>query len=367
MAAKAQLSVETEVRLGYDINPFLIAGTDLASPYARVSVNPQVKKADGQGQITLGGHYDRTEYFKRYGGTDEYGGELAAQRRVTPKLAVYGSLSYDSEVIGLGDDDVTGQPADAIDVNLIGLRRRAETYRASGGLEYQVSSKDSITANGGYTVTRYGGGPAGSDTDSYGGSLGWKHAISSRTKIGVRGSVYRIDYDTPGLSTLIMQPTVTFSTQFSAAWKLDLSLGMSFSDLSVPFAGGDSKQTGFAANAQLCHTGAKDYFCLFGDRSVNASGIGDTVERTQIGVNYRRSLSERVGFTWNGSYARSASQSNIVGTRQYVSGRAGLDWKVSPVVTLGASGKYRDVYGQGVPIKADIGGDVYATVRLPGR
>ena len=51
-------------------------------------------------------------------------------------------------------------------------------------------------------------------------------------------------------------------------------------------------------------------------------------------------------------------------SRQYASGRAGLDWKISPVITLGAEGRYRDIYG-GPPVKADIGGDVYATVKLP--
>ena len=362
-AAPARLTVDTEVRLGYDTNPFLSGGDDLASPYGRVSVNPRLTKADAQGQITLDGHYEHSQYFQNYGGTDEYGGELAAQRRLSSKFSVYGSLRYDSEVIGLGDDQVTGQPTDAIDVNLIGLRQRADTYTASGGFEYQISSKDTVTANAGYTATRYGGG-TGSDTDNVGGSIGWKHAISSRSKIGIRGSVYRIDYDTPGLSTLIMQPTVTFSQTLSATWNLDLSLGVSFSDLSVPAPLVDSRKTGLAASAQLCHTGAKDYFCMFADRSVSASGVGGTVERTQVGVSYRRSLSEHVGFTWTGNYARSTSQVAAVGTRQYASGRAGLDWKISPVITLGAEGRYRDIYG-GPPVKADIGGDVYATVKLP--
>ena len=364
IAGPARLTVETQVRLGYDMNPFLSTGSDLASPYAEVSVNPRLTKADAKGQIILDGHYDRTEYFKRYGGSDEYGGELSAQRRITPKLSVYGSLRYDSEVIGQGDDQITGQPTDAIDVNLIGLRRRADTYSASGGWEYQASSKDTITANAGYTQTRYDSGPPGSDTNNIGGSLGWKHAINSRSKIGIRGSVYRIDYDSPGLSTLIMQPTVTFSTQLASTWKLDLSLGVSFSDLVIPGPGNDRTTRGLAASVELCHTGAKDYFCTFADRSVSASGIGGTVERTQVGVSYRRSLSERVGVTWNGSYARSTSQLNTIGTRQYVSGRAGVDWKLSPVVTLGAEALYRDVYG-GPPVKTDLGGSLYATVRLP--
>lgn len=364
LAGPAKLTVETQVRLGYDINPFLSTGTDLASPYAEVSVNPRLTKADAKGQIILDGHYDRTEYFKHYGGSDEYGAELSGQRRVTPKLSVYGSLSYDSEVIGQGDDQIAGQPPAGIDVNLIGLRRRADTYAASGGWEYQASSKDTITANAGYSETRYDGGPAGSDTNNIGGSLGWKHAINSRSKVGLRGSVYRIDYDMPGLSTLIMQPTVTFSTQLTSTWKLDLSLGVSFSNLIIPGPGNDRTTRGLAASLDLCHTGARDYFCAFLDRSVSASGIGGTVERTQVSVSYRRSLSERAGFTWNGSYARSSSQLNTVGTRQYVSGRAGLDWKLSPIVTLGAEGLYRDVYG-GPPVKADLGGSLYATVRLP--
>jgi hypothetical protein len=365
--AKAEFSVDTEVRLGYDLNPFLTAGDDLASPLVKASVNPRLTQTDAQGKTTLDGYYDRTEYLKHYGGTDEYGAELATQRRITPKFSVYASLRYDSEVIGFGDDEVTGQPTDAVDVNLIGLRRRADTYTASGGWEYQATPKDTISANGGYTMTRYANAPAGNDTDNIGGSLAWKHAIDGRTKIGLRGSVYRIDYDTPGLSTLIMQPTVTFSTLLSATWKLDLSLGVSFSDLSVPAPRTDSKKTGLSASAQLCHTGAKDHFCLVGDRSVSASGVGGTVERDQIGVTYRRSLDERLAFNWNGTYARSKSQLGSIGTRHYVSGRAGLDWRVARNISIGAEGRYRDIYGQGVPVKADLGGDVYAKIQLQGR
>lgn len=365
MAAPADLAIDTEVRLGYDVNPFLSTGNDVSAPFVKASIHPKLTKADGQGQVTVDGYYDRTEYLKNYGGVGEYGGQLAVQRRLTPKLSLFAALSYDSEVVGLGDDQVTGQPADSIDVNLIGTRRRSDTFSANGGWEYQASSKDTITASGGYSKIVYDG-PG--DSSNIGGTLGWKHAISARTKIGLRGSVYRIDYDQPGLSTMIMQPTVTFSTQLSATWNLDLSLGMSFSDLSVPAAlGGDRNAKGLAGTAQLCHTGTRDNLCVFGDRSVSASGVGGTTEQTQIGVNYRRSLAERLGFTWNGSYAHSKSQLATVGTRQYVSGRAGLDWAVSPTIKIGAEGRYRDVFGQGAPVKADIGGDVYAKIQFLGR
>lgn len=365
-AGKAKFSIETNYKLGYDTNPFLSAGTDLSATYVETSIAPKLSKQSEKGEIALSGHFDRTAYLERYGKADNYGAALEAQHRVTPKLNTFAALRYDSEIIGQGDDRVTGNPIDNPDVNLIGLRRRAETYRASAGFQYQVNPKDTISVDGGYTATRYNG-PAGNDSDNYGGRVGWQHAISSRSKIGVSGSIYKIEYDTPGLSTLIMQPAVTFSSQLSATWTVDASLGMSFSDLSLPAPFADRRTKGLSGSIELCHTGIKDYFCFYGDRSVSASGAGGTVEQTQFGVNYRRSLTERMGVFWNGSYARSKSQSVLIGDRTFVSGRGGFDWRVFRGITIGAEGRYRDVYGSGVPIKADIGGDVFARVQLTGR
>lgn len=371
LSATTKLTVETNYRLGYDTNPFLSAGSDLSATYVETGIAPKLVRQSEKGQVSLSGHFDRTAYLEKYGKADRYGGELAAQQQVTPKLSVFAALRYDSGIIGQGNDNVTGNPADNPDVNLIGLRRRADTYSASGGFQYQVGPKDTVSVDGGYTANRYRNGPPGNDSDNYGGRVGWQHAVSPRSKIGISGSVYKIDYDTPGLSTLIMQPSVTFSSQLSQSWTVDASLGVSFSDLSLPFtvvgAPRSANSTGLSGSLELCHTGAKDHFCFYGDRSVSASGAGGTVEQTQLGVNYRRALTERVGFTWTGSYSRSKSQAGGLGTRQFVTGVAGLDWRVLRGLTIGAEGRYRDVYGQGFPVKADIGGEVFARLQLTGR
>lgn len=365
--AKATLSVETDYRLGYDANPFLSAGSDVSATYIETSVAPRLTIQSAKGQTTASGHFDRTGYLRNYGKNDAYGAELETQQRVTTKLTVFGALRYDSEVIGQGRDDVTGDPIDAPDVNLIGLRRRSNTYAASGGWQYQATPKDVISADGGYTATRFANGPGGADSDNYGGRIGWKHAINAKTKVGISGSVYRIEYDTAGLSTLIMQPQVTFSTVLSPTWTVDASLGMSFSRLNLPGIAPSVSTQGLAGSLQLCHTGRRTNLCLVADRSVSASGAGSTVERTQIGVNYRHALNERTTFLWNGSYSRSEGQAGLLGTRQFVSGRGGLEYQLQRGLKIGAEGYYRDIYGQGFPVKADIGGDIYATIQLVKR
>lgn len=365
LAEPARLTVEGTVRLGYDLNPFLSAGTDLASPYVEASIEPRLTKRTEKGELSVSGYFDRTEYLQNYGNSNEYGAEFSAKQRLNAKLTVFAGLKYDSEVIGQADDLVTGVPIDDTDINLIGQRRRADTYRASGGFQYQAGPKDIITADSGYTATRYGTA-GGADSNNYGGRIGWKHSISERSKIGVSTSVYKIEYDTPGMSTMIIQPNVTFTSKLSPTWTLDASLGVSFSDLSRPGILPDSKSKGLSGSLELCHAGTRDYFCLYANRSVSASGAGGTQERTQVGVNYNRKLTDKIGFTWNGSYARSQSQVGTLGTRQYVSGRAGLDWKMARNIKLGAAGRYRDVFG-GPSVKADLGGELYATVELPSR
>lgn len=366
LAAPAQVSVETTARLGYDMNPFLTSGNDVASPYAEVSVSPSIRKRTEKGEVALTGHYDRTEYFERYGTSDQYGAGAELQQRLTPKLNIFAALRYDSAVVGQNDDAVSGAPIDNTDVNLIGQRRRSDTYSASGGYQYQLTPKDMISADGGYTATRYRNGPGGNDSTNVGGRIAWTHAINERTKIGISGSAYRIDYDTPGLLSMVMQPAVTFSTELSATWHFDASLGVSFSRLWLPAPLADDRTKGFSGTVNLCHKSPTDNFCLYGDRSVSASGIGGTTVRSQLGFNYRRKMTEKVGFTAGGSYSRSESQANLVSTREYVSARAGLDWQVSRRLKLGSEGRYRDVFGQPGAVKSDIGGEIYATLALPG-
>ena len=111
-AAPAEFSIQTDVRLGYDMNPFLSPGSGLDSGYAGVVVSPKVSQRSEQGEYSVSGYFDGTKYFKQYGHSNQYGGEAEFQRRLTPKLRVTGSLRYDSEVIGQGgsSSDVTGPP-----------------------------------------------------------------------------------------------------------------------------------------------------------------------------------------------------------------------------------------------------------------
>ena len=37
------------------------------------------------------------------------------------------------------------------------------------------------------------------------------------------------------------------------------------------------------------------------------------------------------------------------------------------IISIGAEGRYRDIFGQGFPVKDDLGGDIYAKIQLQGR
>jgi hypothetical protein len=353
-AGPIDFTLDGSVRLGYDANPFLSAGSDTSTGYVQASIEPKLTQRNATGEVSLSGHFDRTEYLRNYGHNNNYGAEFEAKQRVSAKLNLFAGLRYDSEVIGQGDDAVTGGVPD-IDVNLIGLRRRAETFAASGGFQYQPTSKDTISVSGGTTAIRYGNGPDGNDSTNIGGSVGWQHAINGKTKFGVRSSLYRIDYDTPGLSTLIMQPEVTFTTALTATWTIEAGLGVSFSRLTLPGGGNDINTNGLSGSLQACHKGVKDNLCIYGERTVSASGAGGTAVRTQGGINYRHAINPRLNFLANATYARSKSQAGFLDTRDYVSGSAGLEWQASKRLRLGAQGRYRDVYGQG---------EIYATMAL---
>ena len=375
MAANVKAKVETSVRLGYSSNPFLSTGTDLASGSVTGSIDPSLTWVTEKGSVVLSGNYDRTEYFRNYTGVSGYGGGLDFKQKLSPKLDVYGGLRYDSRIIGQSDNSLAGTPGslpvDDTDVNLIGTRQRSNTLQASAGYSWQVSPRDTITGNAAATLSRYPNRPVGSDSDNFGGTIGYQRAISEKTKVGVSGTVYHISYDTPGLDTLVMQPNVTFSTSFSEAWTFDASLGISFSQLHLPGGGNDVENTGWAGSADLCHRGRLNNFCLSASRQVSASGFGGTVTRDQLAFNMHQQLTERLGFNGGGSFAQSDSQAFSIVKRRFVSAQGGLDYKLFPNVVVGADARYRDVFGNRifpggrVNTKADIGGEVSATLILP--
>jgi len=353
------------VRLGYDANPFLQSGNDLASGYGAVSIRPKLSAATAKGEVALSGHYDRTEYFKNYDASNQYGAALEAQHAVSQKLNVFAALRYDHDVIGQDDNVVSAVPIDNTDINLLGSRAQVNTYAASAGFGLKVSPKDTVNVDGGYTATRYENGLRGSDNDNYGGRVAYQRAISPKTKIGVSGSVYKIDYDTPGLSTLVMQPSVTFSTELSPKWHFEGSLGISFSTIYLPI-GPDRKDSGIAGDATLCHTGSRNKLCIFASRSVSGSGFGGSTRRSQAGVDFSQRLSEKLTLIAGGSYARSSSLGSTLPLREYVSAHVGLSDRIARNLTVGVRAQYRDVFGTSLPVGADYGGELYATLALPG-
>ena len=375
MAANVKAKVETSVRLGYSTNPFLSAGNNLSSGSVTGSIDPSLTWVTEKGSVVLSGTYDRTEYLRNYAGVSGYGGGLDVKQKLSPTLDVFGALRYDSRIIGQNDLSLAGAPGtlpiDNTDVNLIGTRQRSNTLQASAGYNWQVSPRDTITGNAAATLTRYPNRAPGSDSDNYGGTIGYQRAISEKTKVGVSGTVYHISYDTPGLDTLVMQPNVTFSTQFSEAWSFDASLGISFTDLKQPGPGNDQRNTGWAGTADLCHRGRLNNFCFSASRQVSASGFGGTVTRDQLAFNMHQQLTERLGFNGSGSFAQSDSQFAAIGRRRFVTAQGGLDYKLFPNVVVGADAHYRDVFGNRTilgtnqNIKADIGGEVSATLILP--
>lgn len=257
-------------------------------------------------------------------------------------------------------------PVDQTDVNLIGQRQRSNTYSAQAGFSYKLSPKDELTASGGATLTRFPHRPPGSASDDYGGQFTYLHAISERTKIGLTGSIYKIVYDLPGLSTLVMQPGVTFSTKLSQAWTLDATLGVSFSQVKQPTVAATPTSKGLAGSINLCHKGSLNNFCFYGSRSVSSSGFGGSTQRNQFSFQFDQKLTETLSATGNATYAQTKSQVGALGKREYVSAQAGLQKRVTRRLKVGIDGRYRDVFGAGPPIKADLGGEVNATLSLPG-
>jgi hypothetical protein len=369
MAAKIKASIETTVRLGYDINPFLQQGSDLGSGVVRAEVQPMLSYRTETTQAQLTGNYERSEYQRLYSHADEYGATLDVRKRVSPALNVFATLRYDSSIIGQGDslanNAVGTPPVDNTDVNLIGQRQRSNLYSAQAGGSYKLSPRDEFSLDGGATLTRFPGRPAGSASNDYNGRLAYTHAISPRTKIGFSETVTKIVYDVAGLNTFVVEPSVTFSTKLSSTWTFDATAGVSISTVAQPGVSGRHKSTSWAGSADLCHVGSRNDFCFYASRTVSSSGIGSSTVRSQAAFQFNQRITERLSGHANASFAQTTSQIAALGKREYLSAGVGLSQKLTRRLSIGIDGRYRDVF-DGPAVKADLGGEVSATLALPG-
>lgn len=297
-AQDTQLSVSAQAQGGYATNPFLIRGDDTGSAYVDLSIRPQVVQSDELGQVSASASYNRTEYLRRFDGTDSYGAEASGQRKLSELITGRANVAYYSSILGQGGlgiptvVDPTLPPGPALpDVTVLGLRRRQELLTAGLGAGWQFSPRDSGATDISMSRVDYGGGDdLLTSSRSISATASYTRTLSSRTSVGLRGSGSWTEFGRSGYNGAYYSAELTYQRQLNETMKLDLAAGLLFirSDTNL----GQTNSTGFSGSATLCDTRQRQTLCVRAYSSAQPTGFGDVSKSYGGSVNYSYRINE---------------------------------------------------------------------------
>ncbi|MGH6782110.1 MAG: hypothetical protein ACREB5_08400, partial [Sphingomonadaceae bacterium] len=374
-AQEITASVDLSAGAGYTTNPFLeepANGEDTDSGFIEGSIRPNLAVTDDRGRTDFSAHYRRTEYFRRYSGSNAYGVSARGQRKLNERIDVRALLAFDSSIVGAADPDgdlIDPGVPQAPDNDLIGQRQRRNALNASVGATWRPNARDSWSADLDANKTNYPGRGRGigtNDYTSYGGRIGYSRALSETSSIGATLGYTEVDYDGIGRDSRIITPQITYATRFAGGWSVDASLGVSLTRREL--LTGNDNSTALAGQLKLCKEGVRSNMCIGGSRSSEASGFGGVRTDTDVYASYSYRLTERSTLSARASYSTNDDGSLPTSSgRDYFSGTVDYSHQLTERLRLTAGAAYRDAYGRGLSPDADISGRIGLAYTLGDR
>ncbi|MDX3883424.1 MULTISPECIES: hypothetical protein [Sphingomonas] len=364
-AARAEITgkVDVSASAGYASNPFLNDVGDKDSGFVEGAIRPSLAITGARGRTDITTYYRRTEYFRRYNDSNAYGGSVRATRQLSEKIDARALLSFDSSIVGADDPDgdlVDPELPENPDIGLIGARQRRHMLNGSAGLTYRPNARDSWSADFRATKSDYPDNSrlpieVGQDYVSYGGTLGYSHAISETSSLGASVTYTEVDYEAAGRDSRIISPQLTYSRRFGGGWTLAAGAGVSFTQRKL--LTGNDNSTAFTGNIEVCREGSRGNLCIGGSRSTTATGFGGVRNETEGHLTHSYKLSERSSLSSRISYSRNGNAAlPTSGSRDYLTVSTLYSRSLNERLRVTAYVGYRDIYRSTVSPPADISG-----------
>ncbi|MGK6321937.1 hypothetical protein ACMGDM_02500 [Sphingomonas sp. DT-51] len=369
-AQTTRLIVDGQAGVGYSSNPFLVNDDGAGSAFTELSISPQLVRFDEKGEAALSAYYRRTDYFTRYDSADSYGVEARARRQLTETFNAHAVVSYDSSIIGQSSYGLVGVldpslPPDlgTPDIALLGLRQRQKSLTAAIGADLRISQRDTI--NGEVRASRISYGDSGLLTSSTtkSATLGWSHAVSARTSVGLQGSGSWSNFDRDRTSGSFYQPQVTLTHQFSESVSLSAAVGALFITSRTPL--GTTHSTGISGNIFACKAGQRSNICARAYSDAQPTGFGDVSKRQGAGIDYSYQLRENDVLRASADYSRVQETSNLLQARNasFINAGASYEHGFSRRLFGGVAGGYRRATGGGQDWPSDVNVKVFVRAR----
>lgn len=390
-AADAQsqsVMVDVVGGVGYATNPFLVDDGSTASATSELSILPRYSIVDERGQFAIEASYRRTQYLRRYGGSDAYGVRASATRRLSEKLDGEAFASFDSSILGeqarrrIIDapvpvvDGVAPAPLpefsglvltspDLIsDIGLVGLRQRQNQLNAGAGLTYALSQLDQVSGQVVFNRVSYGGDLPLANFRTYAGSIAYRRALSELTQAGGRLIVQATDYDVMGFSNRIYQPQATIDSKLSPLWSLSAALGAQFISSTTP--AGTRRATGISGSVAANRTDERSALMIRVSRDAVGSGLGGVTRIIGAFVDHSFRLNETDAIRWSASVSNSRQMDSAFrnGSFSLASINGSYNRRLSERIEGGASIGFRNTFGRIGGRSGDLAGQLFIRARL---
>jgi len=338
----AEAEATTNPYLDQDSNDWVGAGT--------VEVRPWLVSETGTDRVDLEAFARGRAFTSSFEFEDSFGGSLRASHRASPRTSFYGQAALISTSArsnfnrfsrggvggggGFGFDPLEptdpatpvlpsdpgigagggglGPPAlpPLDDITIIGLQGRSTTLAIGAGMNRQIDTRSSLSANVDYNRLWVTGGQI-SGYENVNLGLSYSRRLSERTTGGFSVTAGQSRYDEAFPKTTTLGAYVNAQHQLNGVWSLNWSLGVSSSHSPALGLLPEVNQVALAGNIGACRADARSRLCLGLSRSQQPSTLGQVRTSDAVDVTYSARLSARDRIDLYGNYARSSAPSEI--------------------------------------------------------
>ena len=240
------------------------------------------------------------------------------------------------------EDELTFDPNQDIDENLVRENVRRTRYLISPGWNYRLSEKTSIGLQYSYRDLSFSGerdsGLVESDSQSIIARINRKLTEKDRITASISERYFRPDNDRD-VDTLEVK--IGWVHKFTETFAMDFSVGARDSDFDNAPKSSDS---GFVGNIGATKRSDRTVYRVNLEQRENPSSSGNTVETDRLRMGVEHALTEKLTFSFDGNFFDTETNNSVDSdsNREYFSLEPGLSWKFLPSWELGASYRYAD-------------------------
>lgn len=243
----------------------------------------------------------------------------------------------------LTEDEVSFDPDQDVDANLVQDNVRRTRFNISSGWDYRLNESTSLGL--GYTFRDLSFSGANnnlnlveSDSKSVRARIRTKLTEKDRITGAISETYFRPDNDRD-VDTLKL--TLGWVHKFSETFEMDFTVGARDSDFdNVP----KSSDTGFVGNIGATKRTALTTYRVNLERRENPSSSGNQVEVDEIKVDIKRALTEKLTFGFSGRFfdTETTNSTDSNSNREYISFEPELNWRFLPSWVAGVGYKYTE-------------------------